>query len=248
MGYECTSDELALFDDVSTLAASLWTKSKKQRGLSSDPKMFSGMLFKRLWSNHRGYALLWNNGLQLESDIVLRSGIEASICIAANHELREGFVKLMHGDAIATLKGQIKMHREEGSFDMVRESEAVLRGLQARFRGDSKPAPLNWKDLAEQGGVPHLYGWYRQLSGLSSHVTGASILSAVAPADGANPAAELGPMQRKMHLMMMAGATLQGSLRHAGMLNDEQELQTAVALLTRLSDISCEWPGAVHKR
>jgi hypothetical protein len=36
------------------------------------------MLFKRLWSNHRGYAVLWNNRLQTESDIILRSGIEAS--------------------------------------------------------------------------------------------------------------------------------------------------------------------------
>jgi hypothetical protein len=243
MPHESTIDELSLFNDITAHASSLWDKSRDATGRSDDPKMFSIMLFKRLWSNHRGYIILWNSNLQTESDIVLRSGIEASICLAANYELRDKFVQLMHGDAIFTLKGQIKMWRDEGSLDMVSQSEAVLRDVQSRFRGDTKPTRLNWKSLAEQGKVPDLYGWHRMLSGLSSHVTGASVLTAVAPADGPNPAAELGPLQRKMHLMMMAGATLQGCLRHGGMLDDEPALTETVALLTRLGDVSWKWPG-----
>jgi len=243
MPHESTIDELSLFNDITAHASSLWDKSRDATGRSDDPKMFSIMLFKRLWSNHRGYIILWNSNLQTESDIVLRSGIEASICLAANYELRDKFVQLMHGDAIFTLKGQIKMWRDEGSLDMVSQSEAVLRDVQSRFRGDTKPTRLNWKSLAEQGKVPDLYGWHRMLSGLSSHVTGASVLTAVAPADRPNPAAELGPLQRKMHLMMMAGATLQGCLRHGGMLDDEPALTETVALLTRLGDVSWKWPG-----
>lgn len=243
MAHETTTDEQSLFNDITSHAGNLWRKSVKITGRSDDPKMFSIMLFKRLWSNHRGYIILWNSDLQTESDIILRSCIEASICLAANYELRDQFVELLHGDAIFTLKGQIKMWRDEGSMDMVRHSEAVLRDIESRFCGDAKPARLDWKSLAEAGRVPDLYGWHRMLSGLSSHVTGASILAAVAPADGPNPAAELAPLQRKMHLMMLAGATLQGCLRHNGTLDDEGACAETVALLTRLSSLSWDWPG-----
>ena len=53
-------------------------------------------------------------------------------------------------------------------------------------------------------------------------------------------------MQRKMHLMMMAGATLQGCLRHGGTLDDESACAETVALLTRLNDLSWDWPGVEH--
>jgi hypothetical protein len=247
MEYEPTADELALFDDISALAVALWGNSVGITGRNDDPKMFSIMLFKRLWSNHRGYAVLWNARLQTESDIILRSGIEGSICLVANYVLREDFVRLMLGDAIFTLKGQIKMYRDQGSVAMVQKSEAVLRSLLKRLGDDTKPARLDWKGLAEAGGVPRLYAQHRQLSGLSSHVTGASILTGVAPADRPNPAANLRPMQRKIHLMMMAGASLQGMWRHAEMIADEQGAEDAVALLSRLANLSWDWPGALER-
>jgi hypothetical protein len=243
MPHKPTDEELALFNDISSHASVLWEKSERVTGLNHDPKMFSIMLFKRLWSNHRGYIVLWNNRLQTESDLVLRSGIEASICLAANFKLREEFVSLMRGDAIFTLKGQIKMYREEGSLDMVGVCEAALRDLQSRFPADSKLGRLNWATLARRGEVPHLYAWHRQLSGVSSHVTGLSVLTGVVPVEGEDPTAELGPMQRKMHLMMMAGATLQGCLQHGGMLNDLEAMQETITLLNRLSELSFHWPG-----
>lgn len=204
------------------------------------------MLFKRLWSNHRGYALLWKSGLQLESDIILRSGIEAAICIAANYELREAFVAAMHGDAIFTVKGQIKLHRNEGNLDLVRESEAVLRHLQSHLPAGAKAERLNWQQLAEKGRVAHLYGWHRMLSGNSSHVTGSSILSAVIPVNGGiDPSTELLPLQKKMHFMMMAGATLEGSRKHAAILEDLAGLESALGLLDRLAHLSTKWPGAL---
>lgn len=246
MDLKPTSDELAIFNEISQLGASLWAKSLEVEGLSSDPKMFSVMLFKRLWSNHRGYAVLWNNGLNLESDIILRSGLEAAICIAANFRLRADFVRLMRQDAAFTLQGQIKLHRNEGDSELVREGEAVLRNLQARFPIGSKAAKLDWKSLAEQGGVPELYSWHRMLSGVSSHVTGLSVLRGVigAPDDGmAETQSEFRGLTRKMHLMMMAGATLQGSMLHAGMIEDEAQVQAALALTHRMDGLSLIWPG-----
>ena len=89
-----TSDELVIYDEISALAAELWATSREIEGLSTDPKMFSIMLFSRLWSNHRGFTVLWNNKLFLEADIVLRSGVETAICIAANLKLKDTFVAL----------------------------------------------------------------------------------------------------------------------------------------------------------
>lgn len=243
---EPTMDELALVDEVSDLAGAIWDKCIGVEGLSTDPKMFSMMLFKRLWSNEQGFLLLWKNGFHLESAIILRSAIEASICIAANYEMREAFVALLHGDAIFTVKGQVKSQRSAGTAEGVSEGEGVLRDLESRRPDHVKPARLNWEELAANGRVPQLYGWYRQLSGLSSHVTGASILTAVAPADGPNPNDELKPLQRKMHLMMMAGATLEGCRRHAEVIGYSEGAERAIALLKRLGDLSWDWPGVTR--
>lgn len=243
MNLEPTSDELIIFDEISQLAASLWTKSLEIVGLNTDPKMFSIMLFKRLWSNHRGFTVLWNAGLSLESDIVLRCGLEAAICIAANFNLRNDFVCLMRRDAASTLQSQIKRHRANDDLEMVRDCEATLRMLQARFPVGTKAAKLEWKSLADQGGVPQLYGFHRMLSGVSSHVTGLSVLRGATGEGMADSQSELHGLTRKMHLMMMAGATLQGSMLHAGMIEDETQVQAALLLINRMNDLSMIWPG-----
>jgi hypothetical protein len=54
---------------------------------------------------------------------------------------------------------------------------------------------------------------------------------------------EMHGLTRKMHLMMMAGATLQGSMLHAGMIEDEAQVQAALALANRLDGLSMTWPG-----
>lgn len=241
MSRDTSDEEAALVDDISKRAASLWQKSRTQVGRSDDPKMFSVMLFKRLQSHHRGYVVLWNHRLLTEADIILRAGIEAAICLTANYVLREKFVELMRGDAMATLKGQIKLHRDLGDSDLVRESEAGLRLLQDRFPAEAKLGRLNWAELALHGGVPQLYDWHRQLSGVSSHVTGLSVLTAVGPAGEPSRVPELNQLNRKMHLMMMAGATLQGSLAHAGMLDDEPEAEAVRQLVERMNEVSLKW-------
>jgi hypothetical protein len=239
-----TSDELALFDDISALAASLWEKSLAIVGLNIDPKMLSVMLYKRLCSNHRAYALLWTNALNLESDIILRSALETAICIAANFRLRDGFVSLMRGDAAFTVQSQARLHGDING-EIVAEGEAVARDLRAHLPAGTKPAKLNWKSLAEQGGVSDLYGFYRMLSGVSSHVTGLSILRSVTGADEkAELQKELHDLTRKTHLMMMAAATLQGSLLHAGMIDQGAQVEKAHSLIGQMNDLTLRWPGA----
>lgn len=236
-----TPDELSLYDGVSGIASSLWAKSTEISGLNSDPKMLSIMLFKRLWSHHRGFTLLWNAKLYTEADILLRAGLEAAICIAANFELRESFVSLMRSDAAFTVMGQIKLHRAAGDTELVRNAEAALRDLQAGL--SAKAAKLEWATLADQGKVPQLYAWHRMLSGVSSHVTGLSILRGVISDSSEELQDELRALTRKMHLMMMAGATLHGSMLHAGMIDDAEAVEATSKMMDRMNALSWAWPG-----
>lgn len=238
-----TSNELALFDDISEVAKNLWEKSGGMEGLNTDPKMFSNAIFRRLWSNHRGFALLWKNEFRLESDIILRSALEASICIAANLELREKFVLLMKRDAAFTLLGQIKSQRDDGETEMVREGELLLRQMQSTLPQDENPAKLQWKELAEIGKVPLLYSWHRMLSGVSSHVTGMSIIDGFGGEGLDEKHEELKKLNRKMHLMMMAGATLHGTMFHAIMIEQDAEYDNAIVLAKRMDALSWDWPG-----
>jgi len=243
-----TQDELAIFNDITRLGESLWAESLKISGLNTDPKMFSIMLYKRLWSNHRGFALLWNNSLPLEADIVLRAGIEAAICIAACFKLGDGFLTLMRQDAAHTVMGQIKVHRANDETDLVRDGEATLRDLTAKLPEGTRPVRLNWQSLARDGGAPQLYDWHRMLSGVSSHVTGLSVLRGVV-SDGSNSTelqSELRGLTHKMHLMMMAGATLQGSMIHAGMIDNLAHVEAALALTKRMDSLSMLWPGVAE--
>jgi hypothetical protein len=43
---------------------------------------------------------------------------------------------------------------------------------------------------------------------------------------------------------MILGATLLGSLRHAGMIEEIEEVEDAASLITRLDEVSTRWPGA----
>ena len=241
-----STDELDIFDDITRLSQMLWESSQRVVGLSTDPKMFSIMLYKRLWSNHRGFVQLWRNSLPLEADIVLRSGIEAAICIAANFRLRERFVMLMRQDAAFTITGQIKLHRTHDEQESVRDGEAALRDLLAGLPMGAKAAKLEWQALAREGQVPQLYDWHRMLSGISSHVTGLSVLNGVTDDTPRTSGlqGELRNLTQKMRPMMMAGATLNGSMHHAGMLDEQRLLEAVLQLTDRLNEISKQWPGA----
>ena len=244
MAIELTADEMAIVDEVSKLGAHLWERSQATVALNTDPKMFSIMLFKRLWSHHRGFIVLWNAGRYLEGDIILRAGLEAAICLAANFKLGGEFIVFMRQDAAFTVQSQIKSLREQGDVDGVRHGEEHLRLLLGGLPEGAKAAKLNWSDLANIGEVPQLYGFHRHLSGVSAHVTGLSVLNGVTSGERTDELnAELAALTKKMHMMMMAGATLNGALLHSGMLDDVDAAKWAKALVDRLNGLSLAWPG-----
>ncbi|WP_454882837.1 hypothetical protein [Sphingomonas oryzagri] len=238
-----TPDELALYDKISELGSIVWKKSTGLTVGNFEPRMLSMMLYSRLWSNHKGYTILWKEEQALEADIVLRSAIESAICIAANLRLSDDFVLLMRQDAAFTILGQIKIFRANGDSEMVQKGESVLRNLQSKLPSGIKAAKLDWKLLAERGGVDQLYGFHRMLSGVSSHVTGLSILRGVTNDEMEDGHAELDGIARKMHLMMMAAAMLQGALIHAAVIEAEPEVERAHRLVADMNALSMAWPG-----
>lgn len=150
----------------------------------------------------------------------------------------------MRQDAAFTLTRQIKMHRANDAGELVSTGEGVLRDLIATLPDGFRAAKLDWRDLAEKGEVPQLYDWHQMLSGVSSHVTGLSVLRDVVNSGEKmlSLQARLHGLTNKMHLMMMAGATLQGSLIHAGMIENEQLAGQALELTHRMNVISADWP------
>lgn len=239
-----TQGERVLFDDISVLAEKVWDKSKDIDGTITDPKFISVVLFRRLRANHRGYAVLWKNGCQIEGEIIVRAAVETAICIAANFRMGAEFPRLMRRDAAATLQGQIKLYREAGDTEMVKSSEAALRYLQAGFAEGENAVRLNWKSLAEAGGQPLLYNFHRMLSGFSSHVTGLSLIRGIGDAETEEMQATLQGMSTRNYFNMMAGATLHGTLIQSGMIDDIGCAEAALALVDRMNVLSKDLPGA----
>jgi hypothetical protein len=145
------------------------------------------MLFLRLRTNLRGYMLLWRDGSYLNADILLRSMVECTICLAAISAMGASFIDQLRADAASSLKGAIKVWRDEGFIELVQGGEKHLREVFGAETGEAS-GPLNWKELAEKAGHPRLYNMHRMLSMASAHVTGLSLLRMIYdPAEGSAP-------------------------------------------------------------
>lgn len=132
-------------------------KDAPDEGLSSDPKMVSCALYKRLWSHHRGYALLYKDGLVVESDTLLRSSIEAAICLCANFHTEDGLWTQLKQDALHTVMSKIKQAREVDDKDLERDGEKACRWLASQMEPNFRARKLEMKTLADDGKVPMLY-------------------------------------------------------------------------------------------
>lgn len=127
---------------------------------------------------------------------------------------------------------------------MVKSSEVALRYLQDGFAEGEKAAFLDWKSLAKAGGQPLLYNFHKMLSGLSSHVTGLSLIRGIGDAETEEMQAKLQGMNKRNYFNMIAGATLHGTLIQSGMIDDEGCTEEALALVERMNALSVGWPGA----
>ncbi len=236
------ADDAILFNETNRLGAALWARTLQTEGLNSDPKMVSCTLYRRLWSHHRGYALLYKDGLVVESDTLLRSSIEAAICLCANFHTEGGLWTQLKQDALHTVTSQIKQAREIDDKDLERDGEKARRWLASQMGPNIKARKLEMKDLAEDGKVAMLYQFYRGLSGTSSHVTGLSIMRGVVTPDEPKMHEAWTDLTQKTHHLWQIAAVLQGSFCHALLLEDEELAETSIDLAKRL-DIRLEAAG-----
>jgi len=235
---DLTADNYTVFNAISSLAADLWTLSMNIDGKPNDPKMFSVMLFHRLFSNHKAYTLLANAECNLEASIVLRSGVETAICLAAIRNMGDDFVTLLLHDAVSTLQGQISSQRAAGFNEGIAESEMELRRLQSKLPKGVKSKRLDWACLAKNNGAHNLYVMYKMLSGQSSHVTGFSVFREVTNDAMDDVKSAMLHQENNLHTMMMAGITLQGARIHAAMIGASAIEHRSLALLAQMNDLS----------
>lgn len=230
--------DIVFMNDLTALGARLMTASEQMSFRTDDYRATSLMLNRRLWSHHRGFVTLWKAGHTLEGAIILRSGIEAAICISANYVMRDGFYPLLKGDLAATLKGAIKHWRADEASDLVVSYEEALRHLLPTC--PVGPTSLNMRELADSGGQKDLYGYYKWLSMTSTHVTGLSLLSGVVGVDDALLAeqVETNKINQQMQPMMMAGASTMGFKLHAAVVGHAEIYAEAEALEFRLNDLT----------
>lgn len=228
------ADDAILFNETNRFGASLWSKTLGAEGLNNDPKMVSCTLYTRLWSHHRGYALLYKDGLVVESDTLLRSSIEAAICLCANFHNEGGLWTQLKQDALHTVTAQVKQARESGDKELERDGERARRWLASQMEAGLKARKLDMKDLADVGKVPDLYRFYRGLSGTSSHVTGLSIMRGVVTPEEPDMQDAWSDLTRKTHHLWQIAATLQGGFCHALLLDDDALAETSIALAKRL--------------
>ena len=199
-------------------------------------KAVSLMLYQRLWSNFRAFGKLWSEDCFLEANIIIRTAIEAAICIAANKKLGGGFYPLLLGDLAATLKKMIKLWRSTGETDLVSLYEAQLRNPPAGT--PAQPKAFVWKELAGFAEQPILYDRHRWLSATSAHVTGISLLrSVVTDGDTENLQAELLNIDQTINPLCMGCVFMFGARLHAQIVGNDELTVAAERLDGRLKEL-----------
>lgn len=117
---------------------------------------------------------------------------------------------------------------------MVLESEATLCQMRTKLPAGLNGKKLDMKTLAQTGNVPILYELYRALSGMSSHVTGLSILNGVVFDDDPDTQDDRMTMARDVHPQWQMVAMLQGCYQHALLLEEIEHAEAALTLLDTL--------------
>ncbi len=172
----------------------------------------------------------------IEADTLLRSTIEASICIAANAHLEGGLWGELKRDALHTVTRQIAQAREAEDKDLERDGEKMRRWLSDLLPKGVGGKKLEMKTLSEAGKVPMLYGFYRALSATSSHVSGLSIMRDVVGVDGEGQDLqhEWSEVTYRSHHLWQIAAVLQASFLHALMIEEQGHADAALAMARRL--------------
>ena len=139
---------------------------------ASDPKLITLLLLIRTLSNFQGAILLAERGMIVEALTLARSCYENAYMLAALKKEGDKFVKDMLAAEMHARKGQSKWMLDDPA-----RLEAVPGGVEQMkknieaINAEGKTAPLDFKDVAERGGIEDFYIWYKNLSWEAAHPT-----------------------------------------------------------------------------
>lgn len=235
---------ITVANQLGEIGTDLWKFSVPLEGWSSDPRMFSVMLYQRAWSNFKGFTLLWANHLNLESEILLRSCIEATICLRNLEVRREMFVADLRRDAADTLNGQMKLYSALGGDNLAAEAKAASAAFSQDQATGMTPKRLQLEKLAAATGSDIFYQQYKALSGTSAHVTGMSLITNVADAADGRAADEKAKADRETkreHALMVMCLTMHAaSEAHATMVGHGESSARLSAMEATMEDIGAQ--------
>jgi hypothetical protein len=232
-----------LYDDLGDLCQRLWDRSTALIGLSVDPKMVSTQIFIRVYGHARAFSLLWSNHLNLDAEIILRSAIEAAICLAHLEARRAEFVADLRSDAAFTTRGQIPLwfYNDDRAAAKARAQSHEVFGQRTSL--GQQHTKLDWKTLASDAGIPDLYAFYKHLSGTRAHITGLSMIGDAVEV-GVNGQEEqvrlLRRLQRESALRMMCGALQISCNRHARLAEFTALEGESTSMMNRMATLSAK--------
>lgn len=198
----------------------------------SNPITVSMILFTRAWTNFHGVQLLWQAGLILEGEIILRSLIETAICLANLDVRREEFIKDLSEDLSHTMHGAVRMMRK-AEYDFAEVIENDFADVLEK-KGDQ----LRMETLAKQANIPDLYSFHRVLSGTAAHITGVSI-ARHSPLDGFDEETtqkleQSAKVDRRRVILWTIPAMIAAMMAHARIIQNAEHAALVEALSARL--------------
>jgi hypothetical protein len=170
---------LPILNTLGAIGEELYALSTKVTGKAADPQQISARLFRRLFSNANAFNVLIQHGHELEAQMVLRHAVEAAICLAMLSTDEEEFAQHLLSDTAWTVIGQLPYWYPDEAEQAV-QKQAILDQFGLKNAAGKSHRGLQWNDLAKAGGVPHLYGFYKNLSGTAAHVSGLSSMLGMA--------------------------------------------------------------------
>lgn len=223
-------------NELHGIGARLWERTCELEGRANDPHMVSARLYGRGWTNARGFNLLWSNNFTTEAEIVLRSAFEVAICLANLKARPDEFVADLKSDTAVTVAGQIPLWtKADVALGVAAKESTDIFGVRRDDGGRHKR--FEWELLAIGAGRPDLYDGHKFLSGMAAHVTGLSLMNAMADVHSDDAELRQQTLQdRRRHALGMASDALGTSIEaHASTIGANDILDaygTWVDLLT----------------
>jgi hypothetical protein len=134
--------------------------------------LFSVLFLLRSLSNFQGAIIMAERGMVVEARTLIRCCYENLFCVSVLRNEGDKFLDEMQKGEIASVKSKARWILSEPSrleFSGEGAAERLKQHVEKLDKEWGKLSLLEWKSLAERGGVGDAYLYYKVLSGDSAH-------------------------------------------------------------------------------